>query len=202
MAKSKIEKSDINKRSTVDKIKEREKKYLLILAFVFIILIVIVFFSIFGFNGKNVFDKGELNVKYESDIMGLSDVIALNEDSVVDNNELGLATENYDFTISNKVKGRHGFIVYIKSDQAIIDLDGCNDKLANDDSIYFSINGGEAKSLSEVKTDDGYLILADEVVGAKTKEYKLNIWILRDKLLDINNNHFHGNIIIEEIEED
>jgi hypothetical protein len=46
------------------------------------------------------------------------------------------------------------------------------------------------------------LILADEVVGAKTKEYKLNIWILRDKLLDINNNHFHGNIIIEEIEED
>ena len=84
----------------------------------------------------------------------------------------------------------------------MIDLDGCGDKLVNDNAIFFQINDGKIRSLYDVKTSDGYLILEDEIVDTNVNEYELKLWILKEKMEDENKSHFHGNIVIEEIEEE
>lgn len=200
--KKKLKISDIKKNSdtevisTIDRIKRHEKEYLLVTAAIFMLIILAIVYSLFGISEKDIKTSS-----YDADIMGVSEVITLNEESIVDSNETGLLLDKNTFTVSNKATGKHKFKVFINEDQSMIDLDGCGDKIANDDSIFFKVNDGEIKSLNEVLVEDGYLILEDEI-SKESKDYDLYIWILRDKLHDINRNHFHGNIVIEEIEEE
>ncbi len=200
--KKKLKISDIKKNSdtevisTIDRIKRHEKEYLLVTAAIFMLIILAIVYSLFGISEKDIKTSS-----YDADIMGVSEVITLNEESIVDSNETGLLLDKNTFTVSNKATGKHKFKVFINEDQSMIDLDGCGDRLANDDSIFFKVNDGEIKSLNEVLVEDGYLILEDEI-SKESKDYDLYIWILRDKLHDINRNHFHGNIVIEEIEEE
>lgn len=199
--KKKLKVSDIKKNnnteviSTIDRIKRHEREYLLVTALIFMVIIAAIGYSLLG-----VKEDVKSN-SYDSDIMGTSEVITLNEESIVDNNAAGLLLDKNSFTITNSGKGEHKFKVFIISDQAMIDLDGCGDRLANDDSIYFRVNNGDIKSLNEVATEDGYLILEDSI-KKESKDYDLYIWILRDKLHDFDRNHFHGNIMIEEVEEE
>ena len=198
--------SDIEVLSTIERIKLHEREYLMVTTAIFMVIICLVLFVLFGgFNKEsalNIFRVGDLNVKYDTDIMGLSYVITLNEDSIVNNEEEGINSQAHKFSISNASNGVHKYNVYIENDLSMIDIDGCSYLLANDDAIYFSVNNSSVRKLSEVKKDNGYLIVKGEVTGENTINYDLKIWILKDDLKDSRKNHFHGSIKVEEIEEE
>ena len=198
--------SDTEILSTIERIKLHEREYLLITATIFMVIILLALFIIFGNYNRNkafnLFKIGNLDVVYESSVTGLSDVITLNEESVVNSNEDGLKTESHNFTIASSVKGRHKFNVYIQNDLAMINIDGCGDMLVNDDAIYYSINDGEVKRLSDVKQDNYYLILSDVIEDKKTKNFEIKLWIMQGDMVDPNKVHFHGNIIVNEIEDE
>ena len=197
--------NDVEVMSTIERIKLHEREYLLVTTAIFMVIIALVLFVLFGGFDKNsdlnILKIGNLNVEYDSNMTGASDVITLTEDNVVENEK---EVEDYAtvFSVSNASKGKHKFKAFIVADQTMIDLDGCGDKLVNDNAIFFQINDGKIRSLYDVKTSDGYLILEDEIIGTNVNEYELKLWILKEKMEDENKSHFHGNIVIEEIEEE
>jgi len=209
--KKKLKMEDIKKNnsaevtSTIERIKLHEREYLLVTTAVFMVIIALVLFVLFGGFNKNsdlnVLKIGNLNVEYDSNMTGASDVITLNEENVVESED---KVNNYAsvFSISNAADGKHKFKVFIVEDQTMVDLDGCKDYLVNDDAVFFQINSGEIKSLYDVKTNDGYLVLEDEIIGSNTNDYELKIWTLKEKMENEEKTHFHGNIVIEEIEEE
>ena len=196
--KEKLSINDINKNSgknishSINKIKENEKKYTIILVMFFMTL-----FLIIGYVSLRV--KTFSLIDYSNDLSGAyvslsSSVITLSEDDKISNN-LGLVSDGIYLNLQNRIDNDYNYKIMLAEDDEIKNICGCSNELFNVEDIRYSIDGKTVKSISKnnMLITTGFLKM-----GGKDK-INLKIWI------DENSHsvgHFHGKIYFEKIEED
>lgn len=168
---------------------------------IFIVLIVIVSYSVFFVietkNAFDVFRDGRLEVEYKELLTGVGDIVTLNESNI--NNHDNFKTR-YSFKVSNGSKDKIKYRVVLEIDDEMIEMDDCKNNIINNDAIMYSIAGSDDKALN-VLDDSNEFILKEGIIDGRTSiESDLDIWIDKDKIVDITKNHFHGKIRVEDID--
>ncbi len=193
---------DIEKKHFINKFIEHEHEIMLCTTALFMILICAVIYigavTIENKDKVEIYYDGSLKIRYNIDISGVSDVVTLDEDNIVfdDYGE----EETFTFSITNDSLTSVRYNVYLEDDKGMVKLDGCGEKLVNHEAIRYKINDGKELSL-KAKEEDGYLLKSGIIGPSKTKEYKLKAWIDKDSMEDVHKNHYHGRIIVVNIEE-
>ena len=193
---------DIEKKNFIVKFVEHEHEIMLVTTALFMVLIcAVIYIGAITIENKDkveIYYDGSLKIKYNIDVSGVSDIITLGEGNVL-SNEGGEKAE-FNFSITNDSLTSVRYKVYLEEDKSMVKLDGCKDKLVNPSAIRYSINKGKDHFLGE-KEEEGYLIKSGVIKSSATKDYTLEAWIDKDSMEDINKNHFHGRIIVINVEE-
>lgn len=207
MSKKKLKIEDIKKdpqiekRNFIKKFVEHEHEIMIVTVacFMFIICIAIYsnYFAIKYSDRIDVYYDNGLKVKFNINLEGVADLITLTDENIVDGNNG--KKEEYEFTVSNESFVKTKFLVYIEEDTELIKIDNCKDKQVNLDALRFSINDGEELTLEEL-SDDMFSLYKGNIKANEVKYYKLNVWIDKNSMDNVNNNHFHGKIIITNLD--
>ena len=188
---------DIEKKHFINKFIEHERIIMFLTTIVFMILICAVIYIcsviIEKDNKVEIYYDGSLKIEYNIDSSGVTDIVSLGEDNILD--DLEGEKSDFSFRITNDSNSVVRYKIYLEEDDSMIRLDDCRDKLVNKDAIRFSINGEKESVLNRIDKDS-YLILSGFVNPSKTKEYNLEVWIDKKSMKDINKNHFHGRIVV------
>lgn len=192
--------SRVNIGHTIEKIKMHEKEMTVITAGIMIIIILLIILiigtSFNKINEYNIYEEGNLVVKYGKYEEGYSDVITLGSDDVVNDKE-GLNKNSHDFRIYNRGNESVKINILLQIDEEIIELDNCYKLFVNDNAIRYSFNNKKVNNLFDSKDGIGYILEEDFIDGGQYKDYKLDIWINNKDILDNKNNHFHGKLIVK-----
>lgn len=201
MRKKKNEKlniHDINKNNskdishTINKIKENEWKYMMILVLFFMTLFFVIGYVSLKIKTLSFFD-------YMSDFNGAyvslsSNVITLDENDKM-SDIMGLNSNGIDLVFQNTINEDYNYKIILIEDFDLKNRCGCSSEGFNISDIRYSLDESTVKNLSgqNMLLTTGYLEM-----GKKDK-INLKIW------LDKNSQslgHFHGRIFFEKIEED
>ena len=189
----------INIEHTLDKIKAHEKEATIITVCIMILIIsllCLIFFTSFGNGSKyNIYDSDSLIVKYSELGSGYSNVVTLGEKNVLSDSK-GLKDKGHKFDITNKTDNKIKYQILLDIDEEMIKLDNCYELLVNDNSIKYSFDN-KANYLYEGKDSDKYVLYEDFLNEGEIINHELKIWINDEDILEKNNNHFHGNIIVK-----
>jgi len=193
--------SRINIGHTIEKIKMYEREMTVITVAVMIIIILLVVLIIGTSFNKideyNIYEENDLVVKYSKYEEGYSDVVTLDKDDVVDDND-GLNKDSHDFRIYNKSDDSMKVNILLQVDEEIIELEDCYKLLVNDNAIKYSFDNKNINDLYDSKDGEKYVLEEDFIDPGKYKDYKLDIWINDEEILDTRNNHFHGKLIVKQ----
>ena len=201
MKKKRVEKlsvHDINKSSNVDishsinKIKENEIKYTIIIVILFMMLFFVIGYVSLRLKTISFFD-------YSSNFNGAyvslsSNVITLDEDDKM-SDDLGLTLDGINLELNNTISEDYNYKIVFVEDEEMKNKCHCSSDLFNIEDIRYSIDGLNVKSF----TKDNMLITTGYLGMGKKDKINLKIW------LDKNSQsigHFHGKIYFEKIEED
>ena len=187
---------DINKNTgsnvsnKISKIKDNEKKYVIILTFIFTVLFFIIgFLSIKIY--MNDFDDYTNYLDSASYISLSSNVITLSDKDKINDNE-ALSRNGYSLSISNKMDYDVNYRLLLVEDEYLKEFCGCFKNNFNINDFKFSLDGKNIKNLMEnMVLDTGHLD-AKEI-----KKVNLNIWINKASMFD---GHFHGMVVFELID--
>ena len=205
-SKKKLSIADINKNSSIEiehtirKIKEKEFRLTMFWVFVFLLTFISTTLIV-GFSFKNISNYNEINsnnlvIEFGSHENVLDDVITLDNNSVLTYEE-GLNSRDYKFKIINKSDKETKYIIKLVDDYSMIEYDECYDMLFDKKNMLFSLNNKIIGLVSDLYNGSDYVIYKDSIRANDTLNFEFRIWI--DKKY-INNGHYHGKIIIEEIE--
>ena len=205
--RSKLKISDIKKYndvsidSTIKKIKKHERKIVFILTSIFVITIPLVLFIIFySINNTKIdnemINSNNLEIYYYLNDNIMSNIITLDKnDILLDSN----SAKGYKFKIKNISNKKIKYNIFINKDNEMIKLDECSDILVDNNIIKYNIYN----KTNYLKDTNKNNIYTSYINKKEEREIKLKVWIDKNKIKNIENNHFHGKIVVtgEEIEE-
>lgn len=208
ISKKKLSIADINKNNSIEiehtirKIKEKELRltifWVFIFLFTFISSAVVVGFSFKNISNYNEINSNNLIIEFGSHENVLDDIITLDNNSVL-TYEDGLNSQSYTFKIKNNSSKKVKYIVKLVDDYSMIEYDECYDMLFDKKYMFFSLNSNIIGIVSDLYNGNDYVIYKDSIDGGESLNFDFKIWV--DKKY-INNGHYHGKIIVEEIEGD
>ncbi len=182
----------------------QRQMYLTILTIIGVTLVVLgnsyaVFTSLNESKGYNTLQVGTLQIAYNDSEDGLGNNIKLNNAFPVSDEE-GLAQTPYHFTITNTGSLAADYSVRILDDEAMIEADGCSDKLLDKANIKFTVNGSTPSLLNTLEgTTPPYTIDTGTLQPGERKDFEIKMWIKSDAGNDILGKHYHGKVVIEGI---
>ena len=113
--------------------------------------------------------------------------------------EEGLKTDYYQFTIKNTTSSTKKYRVRLVSDASMIRADGCEGNQVPLPYIRYNVNDGTPLYLREVARTD-YTISSGELAPYERRTYQVHLWISSEASQALTvTEHFHGQIIIEEV---
>ena len=200
--------SDINRNSSIDiehtirKIKEKEFRHTMFWFFVFLFTFIstslIVGCSFKKISNYNEVNSNNLIIEFDNHENVLDDVITLDNNSVLSYDD-GLNSRDYNFKIINKSDTKTNYIIKLVDDYSMIEYDECYDMLFDKKNMFFSLNDKIVGIVSDMYNGNDYVIYKDSINGGESLDFKFKIWV--DKKY-ITNGHYHGKILVEEIEGD
>lgn len=188
-------------RSVISRMKAREVE--LTVVCVFLILVVILVGSYFVFSSVrkvktyDTLKTGNLEVVFNENDKNLGDIISFTKVKPL-SDKAGLKTIPYQFKIVNNGKTKSRYVVKIKKDNDMIDIDNCSDKLIDSEAIKYSIDDGKMLSLKDMK--NSYQIYSEELDSKEKVEHSIRIWVSKDVLEDASNKHFHAKIVVSAVD--
>lgn len=201
----KLTQRDIKKYSNVqldhviERIKEQESKFTAILVTVILISLLLAFYSIFSSvqntTSQYVLKSNNLTITYKQRDDNMGDIINfVNSESLTDSD--GMKSDDYRVFITNTSDRSVIYNIEIVDDLDMISHDDCGNKKIDRKYIRYSINDGEALSL----TDDN--IIHTAILKANSKiEYSLRFWV-DGNFQNASKAHYHGKIVVSELTPD
>ena len=195
MAKQKkLNSNDINKNSSaqishsINKIKENEIKYTIILVIIFMIV-----FALAGYVSLTVSNNYMSdNAIYNYSLIFSSKEFTLTNKNVL-SDEKGLKSKTITYSVRNNNSNMNKYRILLKSDDSIKEKCGCTGDI-DYSLIKYSLDGVNVNNLTEEM-----IVLEDEVAAESIKEGTIKIWVSGEaNLSDID--HFHGKLVIEGLE--
>ena len=178
-----IKNNSINVEYNIKRIK-KERRYTIILVICFTVLFFIIGLSIFNnidSLNMSVEHIDNLTIKYDVDDKGDKNTISLYDDKEY----------SYNFYITNNANSYNRIYIYLRTDDDLIKLDNCSDKIIDYSLIDYEINGKKGNIMDSL-VDDKYIILVDELTAHEQKSYELKI-----KLNGVG--HYHSIIKVSEV---
>ena len=105
-----------------------------------------------------------LTIRYEVDDKGVKNTISIYDDKEY----------SYEFSIVNNDNKYNRFYIYLKTDDDLIKLDNCSDKLIDYSLVNYEINGNSG-NIKDTLVDNKYIVLVDELSAHEKRNYKLKI---------------------------
>ena len=178
-----IKNNYINVEYNIKRIK-KERRYTIILVICFTVLFFIIGLSIFNnidSLNMSVEHIDNLTIKYDVDDKGVKNTISIYDDKEY----------SYNFYITNNANSYNRIYIYLRTDDDLIKLDNCSDKIIDYSLIDYEINGKKGNIMDSL-VDDKYIILVDELTAHEQKSYELKI-----KLNGVG--HYHSIIKVSEV---
>ena len=178
-----IKNNSINVEYNIKRIK-KERRYTIILVICFTVLFFIIGLSIFNnidSLNMSVEHIDNLTIKYDVDDKGVKNTISIYDDKEY----------SYNFYITNNANSYNRIYIYLRTDDDLIKLDNCSDKIIDYSLIDYEINGKKGNIMDSL-VDDKYIILVDELTAHEQKSYELKI-----KLNGVG--HYHSIIKVSEV---
>lgn len=178
-----IKNNSINVEYNIKRIK-KERRYTIILVICFTVLFFIIGLSIFNnidSLNMSVEHIDNLTIKYDVDDKGVKNTISIYDDKEY----------SYKFYITNNANSYNKIYIYLRTDDDLIKLDNCSDKIIDYSLIDYEINGKKGNIMDSL-VDDKYIILVDELTAHEQKSYELKI-----KLNGVG--HYHSIIKVSEV---
>ena len=170
--KKKVLKNSSNQIShSIQKIKDNEKKYTIILVTFFFLL-----FCIIGYYSLRINENIQINYIPSNNNQGTTisgkNITLTNDDIMTD--DRGLKTQGLTFTIENHQDCSVNYQVVIKTDDFIIDECGCRNNLFPLTSIRYSYDGKTINTLSSTSSIiyKGTIKAKERVDNSDTSRYK------------------------------
>ncbi len=178
-----IKNNSINVEYNIKRIK-KERRYTIILVICFTVLFFIIGLSIFNdidSLNMSVEHIDNLTIKYDVDDKGVKNTISIYDDKEY----------SYKFYITNNANSYNRIYIYLRTDDDLIKLDNCSDKIIDYSLIDYEINGKKGNIMDSL-VDDKYIVLVDELTAHEQKSYELKI-----KLNGAG--HYHSIIKVSEV---
>ena len=179
-----LKNNSINVEYNIKRIK-KERRYTIILVICFIVMFFVIGLSIFtdiDSLNMSVENVDNLTIRYEVDDKGVKNTISIYDDKEY----------SYELSILNNDNRYNRFYIYLKTDDDLIKLDNCSDKLVDYSLVNYEINGNSG-NIKDTLIDDKYVVLVDELSPHEKKNYRLKI-----KLNGVG--HYHSIIKVSEVE--
>lgn len=179
---------------TIKRIRAEETKIIVLM--VCCILVVLFFSGYFIFSAIQGTDvevnkSGPLVIEFSDDETGMSDIVNFD-------GEKDAATSDFvevfstEFTITNNNSSNSWYAVYLDDYLDMIEYDDCKEKSLDKNSIYFSIDNSEARSLASVYDDGRYSVMQGIVQSNDMVIHELQVWYSESE-----ERHYHGKINVE-----
>lgn len=154
----------------LNRVVKREIIIALITIVIMIISIFLLSYSLFfrtEETNEDVIKYGEIVISYANDSEQINRTLDYPR-----TNEEGNNTIPYTFTIRNDGDIKANYIVKIENDTTFINEN--NLSIVDDSLMYYSVNGGEAKSVSDINSDE---LLTSELNAGDEVTYSLRFWL-------------------------
>lgn len=157
-------------------------------------------YAIFSSTSKadeyNVLKVGNLEISYVDTGDGYGDILSLN-DAYPTSDEDGSKSSPYRFSITNTGTITADFRIKVLYDEAIIDEDGCANKLLPQKYIKYKFNNEEPTLLNSKESNDYVIYETDNLVPGSSEIHEIRIWIDSSAPNNVLGKHFHGKVVIE-----
>ncbi len=197
--KKHLTQADIKKYSSnqldhvILKVKENEKKYIMISVLIILLIFGICCYFIFTSVRKgtihNTLRSGDLYIDYSETKDGLGDVINLVNVKPLKDEE-GLNTELHQVKITNHSDSVRNYKLAIINDDDMIDLDNCSNYHTAREFIRYNIDGN-------VATLDNKPIVVGELKPNQSVAYDIRVWV-SEQYNGIYAPHYHGRIVVKQ----
>ena len=179
-----LKNNSINVEYNIKRIK-KERRYTIILVICFIVMFFVIGLSIFADIdplNMSIENVNNLTIRYEVDDNGVRNTISIYDDKEY----------SYELSIVNNDNKYNRFYIYLKTDDDMIKLDNCSDKLIDYSLVNYEINGNSG-NIKDTLIDDKYIVLVDELAAHEKRDYKLKIMLNGV-------GHYHSIIKVSEVE--
>lgn len=199
--KEKLKINDINKNSgkevshTINKIKENERKYTIILVIFFMVLFGVVGYYTLRVDNTTLGDS--LNEVVSDNLSSSSQIVILTKNNIKTDNE-GLNGTDYTINITNNSLEIVNYKIKLVSDTRAVTNCNCADRLLPVNMIRYSLNNKNIQILS-LNSNNEMIITTGSIKSGKTKKLKINMWV-SDTIDSTVDYHFHGYFKVEKVE--
>ncbi len=149
----------------------------------------------------NYFSTDNLELSYVDHGMGNGSVLSLTDESPIPDSK-GLTKTGYRFSVTNISSGSYQYRIRLVEDASMVEEDGCLNRQLYSDYIHFQFDNLPPKSLKEVESN-GYVLYesSEKILPGNSEIHELRIWLGENTPKDIEE-HYHGKIVLEEVEND
>ena len=187
--------------------KNRLFKHQVLITFITVFVIVIGMiggsYAIFSTTSKadeyNALVVGNLEISYVDTGDGYGDVLSLNGAYPMSDAD-GALTNPYRFSVANTGTIAADFKIKIEYDEAIIDEDGCSDKLLSQEFIKYQFDNETPVLLSANEADDYVIYEATNLLPGSSEIHEIRIWIDQNATNEVLGKHFHGKVVLESVQ--
>lgn len=124
-------------------------------------------------NIQNTSITNNLQIEYNKDNAATGDIVYLSAPYPISDKE-ALKSKPYIFSITNNSESIEDYAIYIMNDEALANLENCNDCILDDKNVKVMINQSSPKLLSDFPNG---LLLNDKLGPKQTKTYELILWL-------------------------
>lgn len=191
--KKKLKREDIKKNTstevshTINKIKENERKYTIILVIMFILLFIVIgYYSLRVTNDTQISNYN----KKISTVTSNGEVITLTSKNIMTDIE-GLKSKRIVYKLENNSGEDIEYKVILNQDKNYTDICNCADRIINNNYIRYTTDDKVIKTLGEDR-----VIYEGKLSNKCSKTIKLRVWV--DEAIPTDKDyHFHGYLEIE-----
>lgn len=170
---------------------------------IILILIIIGIACISTYYIYNKFHKSR-SIDYSSESLDITfheksgDKITLDKVTPLNDN-LGLATNSYNFTIKNNLTEKTNVTIKIAEDTEEIEKDGCQEKQIPKDHIKISLKtSGTTTQIISLKDLQNNILISTEMEALEKRDFTIRVWTDQNIEVTDTDLHFHGIIQILE----
>ena len=149
----------------------------------------------------NVLKAGDFELSYVDTGDGYGDVLSLNGSYPISDAE-GKNTNPYRFNITNTGTIAADFKIKLLYDEAIVQEDGCQDKLLLQQYVKYQFDNNEPVLLSSKELSDYTIYQVYNMAPGNSEIHEIRIWIDESAPNSVLAKHFHGKLVVEGIQSD